>query len=140
MTELNSNPAPSPTSLASQIYRFILTGACVVAFDWLCFHLLVHATQNASISNLISRTLAIPVSFYLQRRFTFRAHTDGHSNQAWLRFIVLWLGGTSFGAVVLELIRARYGENVASAAKLAVEALVAVVNFIVLKHWVYRRD
>ena len=125
-------------TLWEHIYRFVLTGACVVAFDWLCFHLLVHTTQDASISNLISRTLSIPVSFYLQRRFTFRAHNQGRSNQAWLRFIVLWLGGTTFGAVVLELVRARYGENVASAAKLLVEALIAVVNFIVLKHWVYR--
>ena len=132
-------PVPEPDTLWSQIYRFLLTGACVVAFDWLCFHLLVHATHDASISNLLSRSLAIPVSFYMQRRFTFRAHEAGHSTAAWLRFLVLWCGGTAFGAVVLEFVRARYGENAASAAKLLVEALIAVVNFVVLRHWVYRR-
>lgn len=140
MSEFKTSPTPATSSLRAEIARFIVTGACVVAFDWLCFHVLVHATQNASISNLLSRSLAIPVSFYLQRRFTFRAHQHTRSARSWGRFIVLWLGGTCFGAIVLEVIRARYGENVASAAKLMVEALVAVVNFIVLKHWVYRHD
>ena len=121
-----------------QPIRYILTGLVVFSFDWAVFYLCVHLTENASISNFISRASAIPVSFYLQRRFTFKAYQSKQSAKQWLRFLVLWFVGTALGAVILETVRLHFGNNGAGVAKIPLEGIIAVLNYFTMKIWVYR--
>jgi putative flippase GtrA len=126
-----------------QSVRYILIGGIVFCCDWLIFFVLVQFFNSASISNLASRTLAIPISFYLQRRFTFvQAHMQRTTAQLW-RFLMLWALATASGALLLETVRVPFGANMAALIKLPLEIVIAFINYFAMKYWVYlpgRRD
>ena len=98
---------------------------------------MLHLTESASVSNFTSRASAIPVSFYLQRRFTFKANKPTQSTQQWLRFLVFWFVGTTFWALILEAIRIQFGASGAGIAKIPLEGFIAIANYFTMKVWVY---
>jgi putative flippase GtrA len=121
-----------------QPVRFMLAGTLVLACDCLMFYLLVHFSQSASVSNFASRTLTIPISFYLQRQLTFTgAQAQRTTTQLW-RFLLLWTAATVFGALILEAVRVPFGATMASLAKLPLELVIAFINYFAMKHWVYQ--
>jgi len=131
--DLNLRAIPQPM-------RYVLTGAFVFCCDWAMFYILVHLSNSASISNFASRALAIPISFYLQRRCTFTgAQTKKTPTQLW-RFLLLWALATAAGALILEAIRAPLGANAASLVKIPLEIAIAFINYFAMKHWVYRAE
>ncbi len=121
-----------------QPLRFILTGTLVFCCDWLMFYLLVHLWNSASVSNFASRALAIPISFYLQRKLTFTsAQTQKTPSQLW-RFLLLWSLATVSGALILELVRVPFGAQTAVLMKFPLEIVIAFINYFAMKYWVYR--
>jgi len=127
-------------SLIPQPVRYILTGAFVFCCDWIMFYLLVHLSNSASMSNFASRALAIPISFYLQRKCTFTgAQPQKTPEQLW-RFLLLWLLATAAGALILESISKPFGANAASFVKIPLEIAIAFFNYFAMKHWVYRAE
>ena len=127
-------------SAIPQPVRFILTGAFVFCCDWAMFYVLVHLSNNAGVSNFASRALAIPISFYLQRKCTFTGvQTQKTPAQLW-RFLLLWALATAAGALILEAIRAPFGANAASLVKIPLEIVIAFINYFAMKHWVYRAE
>jgi putative flippase GtrA len=133
---------PSSLSLSRipRPLRYILTGAFVFCCDWAMFYFFVHLSESASISNLASRTLAIPISFYLQRLVTFTgAQTQRTPTQLW-RFLLLWGLATGVGALILEAVRVPFGANMASLVKFPLEIAIAFINYFIMKHWVYRAE
>ena len=121
-----------------QPVRYILTGAFVFCCDWAMFYVFVHLSNSASISNFASRALAIPISFYLQRKCTFTGvQAQRTPSQLW-RFLLLWGLATASGALILEAVRVPFGANAASLVKFPVEIAIAFINYFTMKHWVYR--
>lgn len=136
----NLNLSNLKLSLIPQPVRYILTGAFVFCCDWAMFYLLVHISNSASISNFASRALAIPISFYLQRRCTFNTVTTQKTPAQLWRFLLLWTLATTAGALILEAIRAPFGANAASLVKIPLEIAIAFINYFAMKHWVYRAE
>lgn len=133
-------PSNLKLSIVPQPVRYILTGAFVFCCDWAMFYLLVHLSDSASISNFASRALAIPISFYLQRRYTFTATQLQKTPAQFWRFLLLWLLATAIGALILEAIRTPFGANAASLVKIPLEIAIAFINYFAMKHWVYSAE
>jgi putative flippase GtrA len=121
-----------------QLLRYVIAGAVVLLCDVLIFAWLVHAfSANAYTANLLSRAACIPISFLLQRR-TFAAFS-GQTRLQFAKFVALWIFSTGLGAVVLQPLLFRFGPTHASVGKLFIEAALAMMNFFLMRHWVYRR-
>jgi putative flippase GtrA len=122
----------------AQLLRYGLAGSAVLLCDALIFAWLVHVFHtNAYEANLISRTSCIPISFFLQRR-TFSA-PRGQKRLQFTKFVALWIFSTLLGALVLQPFLLRFGPTYASFGKLFVEACLAIMNFFLMRHWVYRK-
>ena len=118
-----------------QLLRYLFAGLLVLACDVAIFYLLITFYPNAFVANLLSRMACIPISFVLQRK-TFSAQ-DGQAKQQLGRFIALWVFATSFGALVLQPLLLTQGPQWTALGKIILEGFLAIMNFFVMRFWVY---
>ena len=114
-------------------------GLLQLALDWLLFVAFTALGMPAAPANLASRTSAALLGFWLNGRYTFA--DDAGSRLGWgrlLRFWLLWLAITAISTVLVALVASRLGLHWAWLAKPLVEGVLAVANFFLLRHLVYR--
>ncbi|GIX32698.1 MAG: hypothetical protein KatS3mg125_0654 [Lysobacterales bacterium] len=127
-------------ALIAQGLRFLLVGALLIAVDTLLFIGLTALTIDARLANLVSRLCGAALGFLLHGGFTFADEQDPPLwSRAFLRYAILWLGLTAFGALTLGAIAHAMGLRAAWAAKAPLEALLAVASFLLMRRWVFRR-
>jgi putative flippase GtrA len=119
--------------------RFVIAGLTQLALDWGLFVLLTTLGAPVAVANPAARLCVVAFGFWLHGVYTFA--DDGKHNLGWAqlsRYAPTWIALTTAGTLALAAIESRFGLQVTWIAKPAVEAVLAVVSFFALRHWVFR--
>ena len=119
--------------------RFVIAGLTQLALDWGLFVLLTTLGVPVAAANPAARLCVVAFGFWLHGVYTFA--DDGQHNLGWAqlsRYAPTWIALTTAGTLALAAIESRFGLQVTWIAKPAVEAVLAVVSFFALRHWVFR--
>lgn len=125
--------------MTRQLLLFLLIGGLQVLVDWTVFVLTTHLGLSLVTGNLAGRVSGALLGFWLNGRYTF-----AHGGQPRLdgvhvrRFIIAWLLMTTLSTLLLWAVEQRFDLQAAWLAKPAVEALMALIGFVVWRQWVYR--
>lgn len=126
-------------NLARQGVSFLLVGLGLVTADWAVFVVLTALGTPAAMANVLGRVTGALLGFWANGRYTFGAPGAARLGpHRFLRFLVVWLPLTLLSTVLVTVVVARLGMQMAWLAKPLVEAGLAVVSFLVSRHWVYR--
>jgi len=121
---------------------FGLVGGLQYLVDAALYATLIAAGVATSPANVTSRACAAVLGFVLNRYLTFgqRDETPGRLARSLLRFALLWVGLTLLSTLAVLALEALWGADTARriAAKLIVEAVLAVASFLLSRFWVYR--
>ena len=118
---------------------YLAFGVLQLVLDWLLFVAFTASGMPAAPANLVSRTSAALLGFWLNGRYTF-AGEDG-SRLGWERFVRFWLlwgAMTALSTVLLVAVEDGLGLRGAWLAKPVVEAGLAAANFFLMRRLVYR--
>ena len=122
---------------------FLLVGGIQYALDAALFAVLVVAGVAVTPANVTARACAAGAGFVLNRYWTFGHRGDDARRLlgSLARFGALWAAMTVLSTLGIQALRAAYGseDTVAILAKLAVEAVLAVLSFLVSRYWVFRK-
>ena len=124
---------------ASSSVRFVLAGLAQLALDWGLFVVLTTLGVPVAVANPVARLCVVAFGFWLHGVYTFAQ--AGTTNLGWgqlARYFPTWLVLTAIGTVALAMIEPRFGLQAAWLAKPLIEAVLAVVSFLVLRYWVFR--
>ena len=121
---------------------FGLVGGLQYLVDAALYAALIAAGVATSPANVTSRASAAGLGFVLNRYLTFgqRGETPRRLALSLLRFALLWAGQTLLSTLAILALEAVWGADTGRriAAKLIVEAVLAVTSFLVSRGWVYR--
>ena len=147
MTRMRTGPAKGPrrtlltSRRAPRVVRFAISGGLVAALSVSVVTVLVLAGAPAQVALLIAYTLALALHFTLNRAFVF-ATQHGYAlelSAQGRRYLVVALISYALTALSLALVPAAL-----DAPRLpvyyATAAILAVVNFLVLRRWVFGAD
>lgn len=121
--------------------RFVIAGLTQLALDWALFVALTKLGVPVAVANPAARLCVVAFGFWLHGVYTFA--DDGEHNLGWAqlsRYAPTWIALTIVGTLALAAVEARFGLRVTWLAKPAVEAVLAVVSFFVLRYWVFRAN
>jgi putative flippase GtrA len=125
--------------LLRQGASYIVVGLLQLALDSAIFIALSAAGVPAVIANPGARASAAGMGFWLNGRFTFARDGQARLGGARLRrFVVAWLALTAVSTGAVAVAERLAGLHGAWLAKPLIEAVLALVSFVVLRHWVYR--
>lgn len=119
--------------------QFIVIGLVQLCLDWSLFVAFTGAGMPVPVANVCSRVCAALVGFWLNGRFTFAQ--DGQHRLGWRslsRYIAVWLVLTATSTLLVGALAAHLGLKLAWLAKPLVEAGLAVLSFLLMRHVVYR--
>lgn len=126
-------------TLLRQGGRYIATGLMQLLLDWLVFVAATAAGLPPVPGNLLGRGSGALLGFWLNGRYTFpRADGRRHGWKHFARFLALWLLMTAASSGLLAWTTHALGLQMAWLAKPLVEGGLAVLNFFLLRHVVYR--
>jgi len=126
-------------SLFRQGSQYLAIGLLQLLLDWTVFVLLTAAGMPVAPGNLLGRIGGATLGFWLNGRFTFaRGGERRHGWGRFGRFALLWLLMTAASTWLVALAAHGLGLQVAWLAKPLVEGALAVANFFLLRHVVYR--
>lgn len=126
-------------TLLRQGGRYIAAGLMQLLLDWLVFVAATAAGLPPVPGNLLGRGSGALLGFWLNGRYTF-PREDGrrHGWKHFARFLALWLLMTAASSGLLAWTTHALGLQMAWLAKPLVEGGLAVLNFFLLRHVVYR--
>ena len=125
--------------LPRQISLFLFVGLLQLLLDWAVFVFLSANGVLLILANVTGRLAGATIGFWLNGRFTF-AH-NGRPRLSGIhlrRFIIAWLLMTLTSTVLLQGVAVIVSMQSAWLAKPIVEAAMAVLSFVVWRHWVFR--
>lgn len=121
---------------------FVLVGGLQYLLDATLFGVLLSAGLAIPAANITSRASAAAIGFLANRYLTFNKRSDTVTSFAGslLRFIALWLAMTIISTGLILAIANFWGAelSIQVAGKLIVEAVLAVISFLISKYWVFR--
>ncbi len=121
---------------------FVLVGGLQYLLDATLFGILLSTGLDIPAANILSRGTAAATGFVTNRYLTFNKRSDTLSSftGSLLRFIMLWLAMTMASTGLLLAVSHFWGEAMQTqvAGKLAIEAVLAVISFLISKYWVFR--
>lgn len=121
---------------------FVAVGAVQYLLDAGLYALLISNGVGTLPANVTSRGTAAAVGFVLNRYLTFEQR-----NETWkrltvsiARFVLFWAVMTAISTGLMLLLEMAWGDenHLRIAAKLLVEAVLAVVSYLVSRYWVFR--
>lgn len=124
---------------STQVVAFVIVGALQLLVDWAIFVALTYYGVPVATANFTGRLTGAALGFSLNGMFTFRAGSNGKltAEQA-LRFAMFWLAATFVSTCSVYLIGRQLSLQAAWLVKPVIEALLAVISFVVSKLWIYR--
>jgi len=118
---------------------FLLVGGVQVLLDWSVFVGLTYAGLPLVPGNLSGRICGACLGYWLNGRYTFAANGRARLERVHLlRFVAAWLLLTGLSTLLLSGVEHRFDLRAAWLAKPAVEALMALLGFVVWRQWVFR--
>lgn len=126
-------------TIIRQGLSFLVVGLGLVAVDWLVFVLLTAVGTTPAVANVAGRVAGAVLGFWANGRVTFAyAGVPRVGGRRFVRFALLWSLLTLVSTGLLALCAEHFGLRLAWLAKPLVEAGLALVSFMVSRHWVYR--
>lgn len=126
-------------ALLMQGLKFGIVGGFLILIDWTVFVLLTRSGVDAVYANICGRVVGAMTGFFLNGIVTFSQ--EGNANLSWrrlLRFVVAWIGMTIVSTACVGFVDKQLGLGAAWIAKPAIDAFLAVLGFLVSRHWIYR--
>lgn len=126
-------------TLLRQGSSYIVIGLVQLALDWLVFVGGTALGLPVAPANVVGRLAGMLLGFWLNGRYTFAA--AGQQRLGWqrfARFLGLWLLLTAASTVLVTAADHWLGLQYAWLAKPLVEAGLAMVSFVLMRHVVYR--
>lgn len=121
---------------------FLAVGVFQYLLDAGLYAVLISTGMGTVPANISSRASAAAAGFLLNRYLTFgqRNETLQRFRQSLLRFVLFWGLMTLLSSALIILLESAWGSDNSSriAAKLLVEALLAVISYLVSRFWVFR--
>jgi putative flippase GtrA len=124
-------------NVSSQFFRFILVGSLAAVVH----SVVVFCTEFAvpqlhlNVSNLVGFSMSFPISFYGQRKFTFKSEAK-EAGEIW-RFLATQIFGFFINSVVVFILIYVSGQE--NSFFVLIGIAVAVVNvFLLSKFWTFR--
>jgi putative flippase GtrA len=125
-----------------QPLMFVLVGGLQYLLDAALFGVFLSAGLSIPTANVLSRASAATGGFLANRYLTFskRADTVASFTGSLLRFITLWLTMTFISTGLMLAVSHLWGAElgIQMIGKLLVEAILAIISFVISKYWVYR--
>ncbi len=126
-------------TLMRQGVSFIVVGGCLVIVDWAVFVLLTASGVATVPANVASRAVGALLGFCANGWFTFRdTRAPRLGLRRFARYAVMWVVMTGASSLLVALVADHLSLQVAWLAKPVVEGCLAVVSFLLSRHWVYR--
>jgi putative flippase GtrA len=115
---------------------FVIVGLAQLAVDTSIFIAATALGLPVVAGNLLGRVSGAGLGFWLNGRYTFGQATLDRRHAA--RFAIAWSLLTVLSTVSVDIVAAHLGLHGAWLAKPLVEAVLAAINFMVSRHWIYR--
>jgi len=126
-------------SIARQGVSFLVVGCCLIVLDWAVFVGLTALGLMPISANVAGRVAGALVGFWANGRVTFSVPGSPRlGRRRFARYLVLWVILTLLSTVLVTLLAEQLSLEVAWLAKPVVEGGLAVLSFLVSRHWVYR--
>lgn len=121
---------------------YVLVGGLQYVLDASLFGVLLGFGLAVPAANVLSRASAAVGGFLANRYLTFakRSDTVAHFTGSLLRFVTLWLTMTFISTGLIMAVSHYWGAewSIQVAGKLLIEAVLAVISFLISKYWVFR--
>jgi len=121
---------------------FVLVGGFQYLLDAALFGILITNGLGTIPANVSSRATAAVTGFLLNRYVTFSRRDDTVQlfSASLVRFVLLWVCMTVLSTGLIESLGRIAGDSETQRIiyKLGVEAILAVVSFLVSRYWVFR--
>ncbi len=128
-----------PMTIVRQGLKFLLIGGCLVLVDWGVFVMLSASGVATPVANVSGRSVGALLGFMANGKFTFGA--DGSARlggRRFARFAAVWLVMTLVSTLLVGEAASHLSLRIAWLAKPLVEGFLAILSFLVSRHWVYR--
>lgn len=122
-------------SIARQGISFLVIGGCLVIVDWGVFVLLTVLGVTPAVANVAGRVVGALLGFWANGRITFSSPLG---RRRFFRFAIVWAVLTLLSTYFMTVVADQIGLQMAWVAKPLVEGCLAVLSFIMSRHWVYR--
>ncbi len=107
--------------------------------DWAAYVALTHLGLPVAPANLCARILGASLGFVLNGTYTFRAAEGARLGwRRFLRFAASWLTMTLLSTLAMLWFDAHHGLAYSWIAKPLVDAVLAILGFLVSRYWIYR--
>lgn len=125
--------------IVRQGLTFLAVGGLLVTVDWGVFVALSALGVAPVSANICGRLVGALLGFFLNGSFTFRSDQGARlGRHRFARFVLAWVLLTTCSTVLVAATATELGLHWAWAAKPVVEALMAVVSFMISKRWVFQ--
>ena len=128
------NPFKDSMRIGFVLTRFTMLSLATAVLDNLVFSGAIHAGIGPALAQMLARAVAVLVNYPLARRAVFLSK-EPHSSTL-LRYLTLVIVSGLASFQLLKLIGHWFGVGVLDA-KMAAEAALFIVNFIVQRDWVF---
>ncbi|HEY0502482.1 MAG TPA: GtrA family protein [Lysobacter sp.] len=129
----------SRSTLARQSGSYIVVGLLQLLVDWAVFVMLSATGLAVEPANVAGRISGAALGFWLNGRFTFAGEDTAVGRRQLARFLAMWLVTTAMSTWAIGHVDDTVGLRWAWLAKPAIELALAMVGFMLSRHWVYRR-
>ncbi|MGI9394203.1 MAG: GtrA family protein [Boseongicola sp.] len=119
-----------------QGFRFAIVGLTVAAFYIVAYSALVNAGLSKFMANVVAFVFAVLIQYIGQTRWTFRKSLK--VRRQWLRFGTMICIGLIYSTLITNHIAQELGWPSWVAAAV-VAASLPVINFLIMRFWVYTR-
>lgn len=127
--------------LLRQGASYVAIGLLQLALDSSLFVALSALGLPAVLANVSGRACAAGLGFWLNGRFTFAEGGQPRLGGARLRrYVMTWLSLTAISTGAVATAEHLLGLRGAWLAKPVIEAALALLSFLILRHWVYRPE
>lgn len=126
-------------SLRRHFGAYTVVGGIQLAVDWAITVALSHFGLRIGAANVIGRVSGALLGYWLNGRYTFADAQHRLGRAQFVRYVSWWVFATVVSTVAIELIDDVLGRKWAWLAKPLVEGCIALVSFVVARHWVFRR-
>jgi putative flippase GtrA len=121
--------------LRRQLLWYTFIGLVQLLVEWLGFVAFTAWGMPLVPANVVGRTLAALLGFSMNGTVTFQSELKIVSL---VRFMTAWVPITLVDTLAISVLGTIGGLGVAWLVKPAVDSLIAVVSFLVARHWVFR--
>ena len=123
--------------MQQQFMRYVAVGILALLLDVGCFMLLRMAALDLALANIAGRALGAVAAYAGNFAWTFMHHSVVKAvPQSAMRYALWWGVATTISTQLLHAVVALSPSE--PIAKLAVELVLVVLNFLVARFWVYR--